>query len=90
MIRQHIEDGGLNYSSLDSTGELLGDERFLLREGFLFLLGGSIWGSGLSSDLGAGLGSGLGSGAGLGSGLGSGPKPKKAPGKPEDVGFLIG
>ena len=45
-------------------------------------------GSGLGSDLGAGFGSDL--GAGFGSGLGSGPKPKKAPGKWDDFGFLLG
>jgi hypothetical protein len=84
LIRQDIEDKGLTYSSLDSTGELLGDGRFFLREGFLFFLGGSILGSGLGSGLGADLGS------DLGSGIGSGPKPKKAPGKWDDFGFLLG
>jgi hypothetical protein len=80
LIRQDIEDKGLTYSSLDSTGELLGDGRFFLRGGCLFFLGGSFLSSGFGSDL----------GTGLDSGLSSGPKPKKAPGKWDDFGFLLG
>ena len=79
-----FENGGLNYSSIDSAGAFFGVERLLLRGGFRFLLGGSF----LGSDVGANLGSGFGSS--FGSGSGSGPKPKNAPGKCDDFGFWLG